>query len=218
MIKAVVFDLGETLVDESRLWRMWAEWLHVPDHVLFAVLGAVIGRGEHHHRTFELLRPGFVLEQAREERRKAGIPDRFSAEDLYPDVPACLTELRKRGLLIGIAGNQPAGIGRIIRDLGVSVDFIAPAAQWKLEKPSAAFFEKIARELTMAPESVAYVGDRLDNDILPALSVGMIPVFIRRGPWGFLHAQRPEAACARIRLESLSELPAALDRLRPQSR
>ena len=68
MVKAVVFDAGETLVNESRQWRMWAEWLKVPDHVLFAALGAIIERGEHHQRVFQLLKPGFDLDAAREER------------------------------------------------------------------------------------------------------------------------------------------------------
>src|ERR1039457_6088607 len=105
MISAVVFDVGETLVNESRQWRMWAEWLKIPDHVLFAALGAVIERGEHHHRVFDLLRPGFDLEAARKERREAGIPDEFSAADLYPDVVDCLDALHERGLRIGVAGN-----------------------------------------------------------------------------------------------------------------
>ena len=58
-----------------------------------------------------------------------------------------------------------------------------------------------------------YVGDRVDNDILPAVEAGMIAVFIRRGPWGFLHAQWPEAQRAHLRIDSLTELPEALDRL-----
>ena len=32
MIKAVVFDVGETLVDETREYGTWADWLNVPRH------------------------------------------------------------------------------------------------------------------------------------------------------------------------------------------
>jgi hypothetical protein len=38
----------------------------------------------------------------------------------------------------------------------------------------------------------------------------MLAVFLRRGPWGYLHAGRPEVARAGIRLESLADLPGAL--------
>jgi len=51
------------------------------------------------------------------------------------------------------------------------------------------------------------VGDRLDNDALPAQRVGMVGVFISRGPWGLLHSTRPEVELADARIESLVELP-----------
>src|SRR2546421_90534 len=44
-IRAVFFDVGETLVDETRQWGAWADWLGIPRLTCFAVLGAV-GRGE----------------------------------------------------------------------------------------------------------------------------------------------------------------------------
>jgi len=68
--------------------------------------------------------------------------------------------------------------------------------------------------LQMAAGAIAYVGDRLDHDVLPARAVGMIAVLIRRGPWGFLHAQRPEAARAHARIEDLGELAGKLERVR----
>jgi FMN phosphatase YigB (HAD superfamily) len=214
MVKAVVFDTGETLVNESRLWRLWAEWLRVPDHVLFAVLGALIERGESHRRVFEVLRPGFDLELAREERRVVGVPDEFEASDLYPDVADCWHALRKRGVRVGIAGNQPEGVGRVLEEAGLRVDLTGSPARWGVEKPAAVFFQKIIEELKVAPGAIAYVGDRLDHDVLPARAAGMMAVLIRRGPWGFLHAQRPEAAQGHMRIEDLGELAGKLERIR----
>jgi FMN phosphatase YigB (HAD superfamily) len=56
------------------------------------------------------------------------------------------------------------------------------------------------------PAKIAYVGDRVDNDVLPALAAGLVAVHIKRGPWGHLH----EPPTAAIRIRSLDELPAAL--------
>jgi FMN phosphatase YigB (HAD superfamily) len=53
---------------------------------------------------------------------------------------------------------------------------------------------------------IAYVGDRADNDVGPAIAAGMVGVHIRRGPWG--HLQEPPAGA--IRITSLDELPGAL--------
>jgi len=214
MLRAVVFDVGETLVNESRLWRMWAEWLGVPDHVVFALLGASIACADEHLRILQLLRPGFDLELAREERRRLGNPDEFDASDLYPDVAACLHTLHKHGLRIGIAGNQPVAAERALESFGLPVDFVASSERWNVKKPAPEFFKKIIDELRLAASEIAYVGDRLDNDVLPALTAGMIAVFIRRGPWGFLHARSPDVAKANLRVENLSDLPDALARAR----
>ena len=54
-VKAVFFDVGETLVDETGYWAQHAERLGVTSHVVWAALGATIARGEHHRRIFELL-------------------------------------------------------------------------------------------------------------------------------------------------------------------
>jgi FMN phosphatase YigB (HAD superfamily) len=75
-----------------------------------------------------------------------------------------------------------------------------------VEKPAPGFFERLVAEAGFAPGEVAYVGDRVDNDVEPALALGLVAVHIRRGPWGYLH-EPPEAA---IRIHSLDELAEAL--------
>ena len=44
-VRAVWFDVGETLIDESREYGSWADWLGVPRHTFSSVFGAVIARG-----------------------------------------------------------------------------------------------------------------------------------------------------------------------------
>ena len=45
VIHAVVFDVGECLVNEAREYGTWADWLGVPRHTFSAVFGAVVARG-----------------------------------------------------------------------------------------------------------------------------------------------------------------------------
>ena len=75
-----------------------------------------------------------------------------------------------------------------------------------MEKPAPEFFERIVGEAGCAPNEVAYVGDRVDNDVVPALAAGMVAVHLRRGPWGYLHEPPPEA----LRVGSLAEVPGVL--------
>jgi hypothetical protein len=74
VISAVVFDVGECLIDETREYGTGADWLGVPRHVFSAVFGAVIADGRDYRDTFQVFRPGFDLRAAREQRaaRSAG--------------------------------------------------------------------------------------------------------------------------------------------------
>jgi HAD superfamily hydrolase (TIGR01662 family) len=219
-IRAVFFDVGETLVDETGAWGSWADWLGVPRFTFFAVLGGLIERGEEPSRVLRVIRPGFDLARERAARVAAGVPEQglgesIGVEDLYPDAVPCLRALREAGYRIGIAGNQPLGTERALERLGVPADVVASSALWRVRKPAPEFFARIVEAAGMRAEEIAYVGDRVDNDVAPAADAGMAAVFLKRGPWGHLQAERPEAARARLRLDSLAELPAALRSLEP---
>jgi len=209
-IRAVFLDVGETIVDETRVWESWADWLGVPRFTFLAVLGEMIERGESHTAVFEQFRPGFDLEAERRARAAAGQLWTIEPRDLYPDVRPCLERLRADGYEVGVSGNQPEGVTEMLRTLDLPVDVVATSADWGVEKPSAAFFERVAAEAGVPAARIAYVGDRLDNDVLPARAAGMVGVFLRRGPWGYAHARRPDAARADVRIDSLAELPDAL--------
>ena len=209
-IRAVFFDIGETLINESRLWMEWADWLGVSHLTMGALIGATIALNQHHHEALRLIRPDFDVAREEEARKAAGLPNTFDQRDLYPDVRPCLQALRRAGYFIGITGNQPARADGLIRALDLPFDVLGTSATWDVEKPAPAFFQRVVETAGMLPAEVAYVGDRLDNDILPALAAGLVTVFLRRGPWAYIHATRPEIAQAHIRIESLAELPEAL--------
>jgi HAD superfamily hydrolase (TIGR01549 family) len=208
--RAVVFDVGETLVDETAEYGTWADWLGVPRHTFSAVFGAVIARGADHREAFRHFRPGFELAAARLERERAGLPERLTRSDLYDDAVPCLAALRRRGFMVGVAGNQTARAEGLLEGLGLPADWIRTSASLAVDKPSPAFFAAVADECGCPPGRIVYVGDRLDNDVLPALAAGMQAAFLRRGPWGHVHADRPDAARAHLRLDSLADLPGHL--------
>ncbi len=106
-----------------------------------------------------------------------------------------------------IAGNQPVEAEAALARLDVPADLIASSAGWGVSKPDPRFFAKVIEAAEEPPDSIAYVGDRLDNDVLPTLAAGMTAVFVRRGPWGWMHAELPEIERAHIRLDSLLDLP-----------
>ena len=190
VVKAAVFDVGETLVDETRMWEAAADVAGVPRFTLMGVLGGLAARGERHSRVWEIL-------------GVAPPASTWDSGDFYADALPCLDELRSRGLLVGAVGNTPAATEELLRE---HVELIGSSGRWKIEKPAPGFFEQIVAEAALPPEEIAYVGDRVDNDVEPALAAGMVAVHIRRGPWGYLHEPPSEA----IQIRDLRELPDAL--------
>jgi HAD superfamily hydrolase (TIGR01509 family) len=193
-VKAVVFDLGETLIDERRHWAVVAEAAGVEPERMWSALGDVAARRVHHTQVYDDLgvEPPVV-------------DDEWQASDLYPDAVACLSRLRDAGYLVGVAANQHAHADEFCRRL-FPFDLIGISALWGVDKPAPAFFERVAAALPCRAEEIAYVGDRVDNDVEPALAAGMVAVHLKRGPWGRAH----ESPSAAIAVESLDELPAAL--------
>ncbi|MEX2207307.1 MAG: HAD family hydrolase, partial [Myxococcota bacterium] len=144
MIRAVIFDVGETIVDETRAWGEWADWLGVPRLTFFATLGLVIERGLHHRAVFQELRPGMDFAAERARRLRAGPPpERIGRADLYPDARPCLEALRARGRWLALAGNQPANAERDLLALGLPVQRVLCSGALGVEKPSPAFFARL---------------------------------------------------------------------------
>jgi FMN phosphatase YigB (HAD superfamily) len=190
-VKAVVFDVGETLVDETRSWERVADAVGVPRFTLMGVLGGLAARGQPHTEVWRIL----------------GVdpPDASVApghSELYDDALPALAALHAAGLHLGVAGNMPEAFEELLRPL---VDVAGSSARWGVAKPTPEFFARIAEEMDTAPGEIAYVGDRVDNDVLPARAAGMMAIHVRRGPWAHLH--EPPADVPSVRsLDEVLEL------------
>jgi N-acetyl-D-muramate 6-phosphate phosphatase len=213
VIRSVVFDVGETILDDTREFGAWADWIGVPRHTFSAVLGAVTAEGRNNVETFEYFCPGFDLGRERQLREAAGRGEQIDDSDLYPDVRGALGALHDLGLWVGVAGNQTRRVGELLRDLALPVDGVATSAEWGVAKPAPAFFDHLADFATGERHEIAYVGDHRDNDIVSARAAGFVPVFVKRGPWGHLWASdRLVTKNAEWIISSLNELP---DLVRP---
>ena len=167
-----------------------------------------------HREVFDLVAPGVDLEAEWERRVAAGPADPLRHRDFYPDAGPCLVDLHRAGSRLAIGGNQPGRTEGVLHALPVPLAFAASSESWGVAKPDPAFFERIATELDLRPAEVAYVGDRLDNDVRPAAEAGLVAIFVRRGPWALIQAGRATPPEAALTVESLAELPAALAGLR----
>jgi HAD superfamily hydrolase (TIGR01549 family) len=206
----VAFDVGETLIDETRIWGIWADVLGVPRLTLGAALGAVIERGRPFQSMFDLVgAPDWRTHSADVERRFGG----FEAVDLYPDARRSMAALRERGLRLAVVANQPASRTAELRAIGVDADVITMSGEIGVHKPDPSFYAETLRLLgDPEPATVAYVGDRVDNDVLPAHAAGLRAVWVRRGPWGRIQSL-PAPDAADLVVDNLDELVTRIDDL-----
>ncbi len=100
-----MFDVGETLLDDTREWKAWADWPGVPPHTMSALAGAVIAQGRDNADALRLIRPG--LDAAAERRAREA------------------AEPRQRGLWVGATGNQTAHAAELLRALALLVNAVA---------------------------------------------------------------------------------------------
>nr|BFE56452.1 hypothetical protein GCM10020063_009780 [Dactylosporangium thailandense] len=207
MITAVVFDIGETLLDDTREWAAWADWLGVPRHTLSAIVGAVVAAGRDNREAFTYFRDDFDVEAERAAREAAGRGQIIDDSDLYPDVRSALSALRAGDVWVGIAGNQTARVGQMLRDLHLPADAIATSAEWGVGKPDRRFFDRVAAMPPSCPGELLYVGDHRDHDILAGHHAGIRAALVRRGPWGHLWHHEPAVrSTAEYVVHNLTEL------------
>ncbi|MFJ4680030.1 HAD family hydrolase [Kitasatospora sp. NPDC088783] len=204
-IRAVVFDIGETLTSDTRYWADWARWLDVPQHTVSALVGHVLARGLDNAEAVRLIRPGIDIAAEWRARRAAGQGDHIEESDLYPDVRPALQQLRDAGVWVGIAGNQNREVAELLRGLDLPADAIATSGDWGVSKPSPGFFGRIAEWAPGAPQQILYVGDHPANDITPARAVGLRAAHLRRGPIG-LTTPAPDADWTVDSLTDLADL------------
>ena len=207
--RAVVFDIGEVLIDETRVWGTWAELVGTSALTFASVLGAAVVQGQDHEAVFDHLAPNLdwrSLTDAHEERYGG-----FREADLYRDVRPCLEAVRAQGRTVVLAGNQPGRRTGQLRSLDLPADHIATSDDLGADKPSPAFFAAVVDVLDgLTAADVLYVGDRVDNDVLPAAAAGLRTCWLRRGPWGVLQ-DLPLDEDADLVLDGLGELPHLLE-------
>ena len=103
-------------------------------------------------------------------------------EVLYPDTVQCLQSLH-RGYKIGIIANQKLGTAERLKDRGILqyIDLVIASAEEGVAKPDKRIFEIALRRAGCKPENAVMIGDRVDNDIVPAKEMGIHTVWVKQG-------------------------------------
>jgi putative hydrolase of the HAD superfamily len=125
---------------------------------------------------------------------------------------ALLNSLNERGLRVGVVSNGCGNVDALCRDLGYapSLSVVIDSRRAGVAKPDPRVFEMAAEALALPPIAIMMIGDSFERDIVPSKAVGM------QTAW--LHAGRvcPDRTRVDVMLESIAQLPAALERRRAE--
>lgn len=198
-IKAVLFDVDNTLVDFMRM-----KHIAVETAIDYMLSGGLPGKKEEiFSEIFQIYRETHIesqnaLEKVIEKRlgkldRKIlalGIIGYQRGRDMatypYPKVEYTIKEILRMGLKVGVVSDAPAEqcYNRLARiHLLPWLDVVVTYDDTREYKPSEKPFLLALERLSLKPEEVLYVGDWPQKDIIGAKKVGLITVFARWGEY-----------------------------------
>lgn len=204
MLKWIFFDLGSTLLDEKLAYREYTEECVKMLGSLGMDISVSVYRGKMEEFAREGLDPiratwnHFAPTEPRPLWTNKGV-------SLYPETIDVLEKL-SQNYRLGIIANQSSSIRELLKEWGIESYFqlIILSEEVGLSKPDTTIFTLALQKANIPADRVVYVGDRYDNDILPAKSLGMWTVRILTG-FG-KHASENEKLMSNWVITSLQEI------------
>lgn len=173
-IQWIFFDVGSTLVDESIAYekrlKIVAETAKVSYEYVYQT--ALEFYKENKKGDLEIMK---LLNVEKPKWRKED-------EILYSETEACLRRLSEK-YHIGVIANQSLGTEERLKEFGILryIDLVVASAEEGVAKPDKRIFEIALNRANCKPQYAVMVGDRIDNDIIPAKALGMKTIRIKQG-------------------------------------
>lgn len=136
---------------------------------------------------------------------------RSEDEELFPESYTCLEKLSKK-YKIGVIANQLPGTVARLEKHGILkfIDIVIASAEEGIEKPDRKIFELALSRADCRSENAVMIGDRVDNDIIPAKKMGMKTVRVKQGMWKYWEVSSPEEQ-ADYEVDNLNEVLALFE-------
>jgi len=197
MIKAIIFDLDNTLVDfmlmktravDAAIVAMIDAGLHLTAKQAHEKIDAIYKReGIEYQQVFD----EFIMDECGKIDHKiisAGIVAYRTAREAalkpYPGVYATLIELIKMGIKLAVVSDAPsreAWLRLSYLNLHHNFDVVITFDDTSERKPSPVPFNLALSKLGLKAEECLMIGDWADRDLVGAKAVGMKTVFARYG-------------------------------------
>ena len=201
MIKAIIFDLDNTLIDfmtmknksvEGAIAAMRDAGLKISDKnaekILFKLYGIY---GIEYQKIFQVFLKQVQGKVDYKLLTNAIVGYRKVQRKLmrtYPNVKSTLEKLKKKGIVLAILTDAPRIRAWLrLAELGLTdyFDHVVCFEDTHIKKPNKKPFVLMLKKLNLNPKDVLMVGDSLNKDIAGAKSLGMITCYAKYGEIGF---------------------------------
>jgi putative hydrolase of the HAD superfamily len=189
MIRAVLFDLDDTLMDRTRTvigfmqdqYRRY-QLDHLPYDLYLERFLALDERGYGDKpRMFQTLVQEFNIPHPAEELLNDFRKEAWSRCHNFPDAVQVLTELKARGYKLGVITNGSTEQRTKLANTGLNalLDVSLVSEEEQMPKPNPGIFLRAAQRLGVDAAVCIFVGDNPSTDILGARRSGMKSVWLK---------------------------------------
>ena len=175
MIKWIFFDVGSTLIDETKAYDHRARDM---------IKGTQITFEQFDKMRIALARKGLDGNSAAIDFFGLEKTPWHSEDELpYPEAETVLKNLCEKGYRLGVIANQNSGLDARLEKWGLRKYFtlLVSSAEIGCAKPDLEIFKRAFAMANSKADECVMIGDRLDNDVRPAKAIGMKSVWIRNG-------------------------------------
>lgn len=173
-IKWLFFDLGSTLIDETECIKKRCNNIIEKNN---------IDKDEFYIKVRECAKTNSYAVKTAAKYYDVDTPRWYGElEKLYSGVDDILYKLSKKYKL-GIIANQQIGTQERINNWGIGkyFDIVIASAEAGFSKPDLRIFNMALEQAKCKANETIMIGDRLDNDIVPAKQLGMKAIWVRQG-------------------------------------
>lgn len=191
MIKAIIFDLDNTLIDRQKAFK---EMLERKFHILFddeeliqKMINDILkwdnnGTVERIDVFKKWAEVYHITKISPEQLDKEWSNESGSVAFLFDDVRDTLKKLKKKYKIAVLTNGNASSQRRKLNTINIYdlLDYSLVSSEYGVRKPDKIIFEYTAKQLDLKTEECSYVGDNYKIDILGSRNAGMLPVFISR--------------------------------------
>lgn len=221
-LRAILWDVGGPITDDDEMYVIWERGLLEAMRVIAkrevspAEFAAAKEWSIQSYAPYSFKSILFHLTNRDQELAARTIDYFYSivpshSDKLNPGILELFTELSSR-VPMAIVANQLKGLPERLAAWGIDHHFqhVISAGEYGLYKPDLRVFQHALERLNIAPEAAVMVGDRVDNDVVPAKLLGIKTLLLQTGWYKEQKIRMPEEQAD----WTVNSVPAMINKLR----